>query len=444
MNSGRQAVEFFLNKKPVNDVYSHEISVMLLDLSMPDVDGLSVLKQIANTKGDLQVIVLTATNEIYSAVAAMNLGAMDYIINGEKDIFARIVASINSAIEKKNLKQQVYNLERTNNHRVSFSDLIGESKIFLNTISLAKKVTNSNVPVLIEGAIGSGKELLARAIHGNGTRSGKPFVYVNCESLEAHSADLTLFGREQQNSNMPGRILGKIREADGGTLLLDNIHMLRSDIQIKLLRFIQEGEIEPVDSRSAFKVNVRIISSTARDLETLVRHDRFREDLFYCLNVFLITIPSLSQRGSEDIKLIAESFCRNFSVSENKKIKNISPEALKMLSSFDWEDNIRQLRNYVFRAVVLCDDDELQPKHFPQVVNSENFKKIRKKLLNSVSRKTIDPVEILHHDGVCKNMEEIEKEVVEKLLDFHDGNLSEASKQLKVGRSTIYRKLRPE
>jgi DNA-binding NtrC family response regulator len=447
MNNGRQAVEFFLGKKPLNNIQPSEISIMLLDLSMPDVDGLSVLKQIAEVKGNLQVIVLTASNEISSAISALNLGADDYIMKGEKDLFARVVSSISNAIEKKNLKQQVYNLERKNSHQVSFSDLIGTSKNFLEAINLAKRVSNSNVPVLIEGAAGVGKELLARAIHGAGLKSGKPFITVDCSTLGQNAnfneVDIILFGGEKSAEHgITERSIGKIREADGGTIFLDNITYLRPDTQVKLLRFIREGAIEPVAGKSSVSVGVRIISSTSRDLESYVRHGRFREDLYYCLNIFLINIPSLSERGYEDIKALAENFCSDFSVNENKKIKGLTDQAIDLLCKFDWEDNIRQLRSYVFRAVVLCDGEMLRPEHFPQLINSTFIKKSKKK--PSDSGKILEKLDLFHPDGQCKNLEEIESEAIEKLLDFFDGNLSEVSKQLKVGRSTIYRKLKPE
>jgi DNA-binding NtrC family response regulator len=408
---------------------------------MPDVDGLSVLKQIANVKGDLQVVVLTAGNEISSAITALNLGAIDYIIKGERDLFARVVTSINSAIEKRNLRQQVSSLERKTSHQVSFSDLIGSGPSFIYAVNLAQKASNSNIPVLIEGQPGTGKEFLARAIHGSGSKSGKPFVVVDCKTLTNSSADMILFGCEKSPTNGE-RSLGKIKEADGGTLFLDNIDSLTPDLQIKLLRFIQEGTVKQVGGNLVSGVGVRIISATNQDLESYVRHDRFREDLYYCLNSFLISIPPLSDRGTDDIRVLSESFCRDFSVSENKKIKGFSDDAMRMLYVFDWENNIRQLRSYIFRAVALCDGEILELEHFPQVVHFKNSNKPKKITRNPANK--METVELFYPDGKCKDLEEIETEIFNKLITCFDGNLSETSKQLKVGRSTIYRKLNPE
>ena len=378
MDNGQDVVDFFTNKKVINNFSPNKISVMLIDLSMPDVDGLTVLKQIFSIKGELQIIVLTADNEVSSVISALNFGANDYIIKGERDVFVRIIASINNSIEKKNLKHQVCNLEYKNSYRVSFSDLIGDSEDFIEMINIAKKAINSNVPVLIQGDLGVGKELLAKAIHCSSVRSGKPFISVDCNYL--NNADVVLFGNNFVSENgVEEKSMGKIKEANGGTLFLDNVNCLRSDTQVKLLRFIQEGVVKPSGSSFVNKVNVRIISSTIKDLKSHVRCRRFREDLYYCLNIFPITMPSLLERGRMDIKLLAENFCRNFSANENKKIKGLSDAALNLIYRYDWSSNVRQLKSYVFRAVVLCTGTVLKPEHFPQILDSISSSKIKKK-----------------------------------------------------------------
>lgn len=443
MNSGMEVVDFFMNKKTINNISCHDIDVMLLDLSMPDLDGLTVLKQINPIKGDLQVIVLTANKDISLAVSAINLGAIDYIVKGEKDIFARVTASISNAIEKKNLKYQVSHLVRKGKDQVAFSDIIGQSEAISNTIKLAKKAINSSIPILIEGPSGSGKELLARAIHGSSLKSGKPFVMIECDLLKNSSAEEELFGSEKASNDGMSKNIGKIREANNGTIFFEKIDTLKHDLQVKILRFLQEGEFEPVGSKQPVRVNVRVISSTNRDLSKLVEAKKFREDLRYRISAFPITVPSLRERGDEDIKLLAENFCRNFSINENKKIKGISQEAFYLLCNYEWEDNIRQLKNSIFRAVVLCDEDFLKPEHFPQLLNKENNSLTKAK---SVIKKNSDInselIDIFDDEGGCKSLDLIEEEIIKRLVDIYNGNLSEVAKQLDVGRSTIYRKLK--
>lgn len=443
MNSGMEVVDFFMNKKVIDGLSCYDMDVMLLDVSMPDIDGLTVLKQIGAIKGDIQVIVLTANKDISRAVTAINLGAIDYIVKGERDIFTRVAASVSNAIEKKNLKYQVSHLARKSRDQVVFSDIIGQSDSLLQAIKLAKKAVNSSLPILIEGASGSGKELLARAIHGSSLRSGKPFVMVECDLLKSNTAEEELFGSDKPLSEGMTKNIGKFREANGGTIFFKKIDSLRSDLQIKILRFLQEGEFEPVGSRAPVRVNVQVISSTNRDLSKVVEAKKFREDLRYRISAFSIYLPSLKERDHNDIQILAESFCRNFSVNENKKIKGISQEALYMLCNYEWEDNIRQLKNSIFRAVVLCDDEFLKSEHFPQLLNKENNTLTKSKAVikenSSINSELID---IFDDEGNCKTLDSIEEEVVRRLVDIYNGNLSEVAKRLDVGRSTVYRKLK--
>ena len=444
VDSGKKVLDFFLKKKPVRDNLAiHDIDVMLLDLSMPEIDGLTLLKEIAPFKGDLQVIVLTATNNISMAVAAISLGAIDYIVKGEKDVYARVITSINNAIEKRNLKYQLSTMERHGKDQVSFTDIIGKSDPIMLALALAKKIANSSISVLIEGPNGVGKELLARAIHGSSTRSGKPFIAVDCESLKLGGADETLFGVDRMlDSGVIEKGMGKIREANGGTLFLDNVNALKLETQIKFLRFIQEGEIEAVGSKTIYKASVRIISSTNKNLRVLVDENRFREDLYYRLNIFPIVLPSLKERGPNDIRLLAESFCYNFCISENKKIKGFSNEAVDILVDYEWEDNIRQLKSYIFRAVVLCDDEFIKPEHLPKNVRVKDSNKEEGKVKRGFGRRGMELIDIFDDESGCKSLDQIEEEVVRRLVEFYNGNLSEVAKQLKVGRSTVYRKLK--
>ncbi len=438
MNSGMEVVDFFVNKKVIEGITSADIDVMLLDLSMPDIDGLTVLKKIADIKSDVQVIVLTATSDVTLAVNAINLGATDYIIKGKDDIFARLTASIKNAIDKKNLKYQVSNLVRKDQNQVAFSDIVGQSDSMLSVVNLAKKAVNISIPILIEGQSGCGKELLARAIHGSGTRSGKPFIVVECDMIKPELMEETLFGLEKSLTGKPK--IGKIRDAEGGTIFFKKIEFLTLDIQTKLLRFLQDGEFYPADSAKSIKSNARLIASTSKNLTKLTEEKKFREDLRYALSIFPIPVSSLQNRGNEDIKFLSDHFLRTFAVNENKKIKSISSEAYQILYDYDWKDNIRQLKNYIFRAVILCDGEVLNPEHFPQILNSEDSSgaSAAKKKLNVKS----DIVEIFDENGNCKSLGDIEEEISKKLMTKYQGNVSEVAKQLSIARSTLYRKLR--
>ncbi len=443
MKGGLEVVDFFMNKKSINNVSCTDVDVMLLDLSMPDLDGLSVLKQIGPVKGDVQVIVLTAKKDLTLSVAAINYGAIDYIVKGERDIFARISASINNAIEKKNLKYQVSNLVRKERDQVMFSDIIGRSEAVLKVIEMAKKVANSSIPVLIDGPGGSGKELLARAIHGSGSRSGKPFIAVECDSLRDVDAEEKLFGSEGVVADGMVKNIGKLREANSGTIFFRRIDLLRPSLQVKLLHFLQEGEFTPVSGKMPVRVDVRMMFSTVIDPKQLLTSKKIREDLYYRISVFPITMPSLKERGEDDIRILSESFCRDFSINENKKIRSISQEALGLLYACDLEDNVRQLKNTIFRAVVLSDGDSLNSEHFPQLLVKEDSNLTKAKAaIKKRSDINSELVDIFDEEGKCKTMDAIEEEIIKRLVDMRSGNLSEVAKQLNIGRSTIYRKLK--
>ena len=237
--------------------------------------------------------------------------------------------------------------------------------------------------------------------------------------------------------------IGKLREAHNGTIYLKRIDMLKPDLQVKLLRFMQEGEFTPCMSKVPVRVDARIIASSTTPLQKVVANKKFREDLFYRIAAFPINVPSLKERGDEDIKLLSETFCRDFSINENKKIKAISQDVLYLLYNYDWEDNVRQLKNLIFRAVVLCDGDVLKSEHFPQLLNKENNNLTKAKAaIKKSSDINSELIDIFDDEGVCKTMEAVEEEVIKRLVDIYNGNLSEVAKKLDIGRSTIYRKLK--
>jgi DNA-binding NtrC family response regulator len=447
-DTGFDVINLFVNKQAINGVNYDQIDVLLLDISLPDIDGISVIRKIAEFKGDAQIIVLTGDDNTNLAINAMNLGAIDYIVKGEKDLFTRVTASVNNAIEKKNLRYQLNHLFRKGQNQNSFSDIIGQSKKILEMISIAKKIVNSKILVLISGPSGSGKEFLARVIHGSGEKTGKPFVSIDCGLLNGSDGEKQLFGSDRLLSDSGLRRIGKIHEANNGTILFKNVELLNLDMQTKVLRFLQDGGFFPVGSKNHVTSDARIIFSTKVDLLKMVRERKFRQDFYYKIFNFTIDVPSLKERGEEDIKLLSESFCFEFSSSENKKIKKISNDALAMLYKYNWDDNIRQLKNLIFRAVVMSEDNMLNIDDFPKI-KIDKPKEVEKKEVEQISNRkkyvgniVNESINIFDVNGKCKSLEEIEIELINRLTDLCEGNLTEVAKNLQIGRSTIYRRVK--
>ena len=278
----------------INGPRGEQITLMLLDLVMPDMGGLDVLAKLRATNPDLPVIVLTAKGGIDSAVEAMRAGANDFLVKPASP--ERIAVSIRNQLKIGTLSGEVKQLKKKTDNRLSFDDLVANAPEMKQVFRLGTRAAQSDIPILIEGESGAGKELIARAIQGTSARAGKPFVTVNCGAIPENLIESILFGHEKGSfTGASDKHLGKFQEADGGTLFLDEIGELRLDMQVKLLRALQEGEVDPVGSKRPVKVDVRIISATNRDLGQMAREGSFREDLYYRLNVFPILVPSLAR-----------------------------------------------------------------------------------------------------------------------------------------------------
>ncbi len=345
-----------------------QISLVVLDLMMPDVDGIQVLSKLRAVNQELPVLVLTAKGGIDSAVEAMRAGASDFLVKPASP--ERIKVSIGNALKLGVLSGEVTRLKKKQQNRLVFDDMIARSSGMRQVIRLGTRASQSTIPILIEGESGVGKELIARAIQGCSERAGRPFVTVNCGAIPENLIESILFGHEKGAfTGATDKHLGKFQEADGGTLFLDEIGELRLDMQVKLLRALQEGEIDPVGAKRPIKVDVRIISATNRDLNELTKDGKFREDLYYRLNVFPVFVPPLRERR-EDIPALAQYFVARFTAEENKQVVGFTAEALELLDSYDWPGNVRQLENTVFRAVVLCDEERLDVADFPQIASA--------------------------------------------------------------------------
>jgi DNA-binding NtrC family response regulator len=430
-----------------------QIALVLLDLIMPDIDGLEVLARLRVSHPDLPVIVLTAKGGIDSAVEAMRAGASDFLVKPASP--ERIAVSIRNQLKIGTLSGEVSRLKKKTDNRLVFDDLVGKSDEMKQVFRLGVRAAQSTIPILIEGESGTGKELIARAIQGSSDRAGKPFVTVNCGAIPENLIESILFGHEKGSfTGASDRHLGKFQEADGGTLFLDEIGELRLDMQVKLLRALQEGEVDPVGAKRPVKVDVRIISATNRDLSELTREGRFREDLFYRLNVFPIFVPPLRDRHG-DVPTLVRHFITRFAIEEHKPVAGLTPEAADVLERYSWPGNVRQLENTIFRAVVLCDGSLLDSCDFPQIAAAMG---VDAKPRRPIAVTDVQAMEALNYSpalpaspyalslvdvaGHMRKMEELESEIIRLAIARYDGHMSEVARRLGIGRSTLYRKLK--
>lgn len=432
---------------------SPPVSLILLDLVMPDLDGMGVLTRMRDAKIATPVIVQTAHGSIEAVISAMRVGAQDFVV---KPVGAeRLQISIRNALSAGALAEEMRRISRRAQGALSFGDLVSRSETMARVVRLGERAATSTIPVLIEGESGVGKELIARAIQGASDRRGKPFVTVNCGALPANLVESILFGHEKGAfTGATEKHVGKFAEANGGTLFLDEIGELPLDIQVKLLRALQEGEIDPLGARRPQRVDVRLISATNRNLIELVKRGQFREDLFYRLNVFPIGVPPLRTRR-QDIPDLARRFAARIAAEEGKIIRGLSGEALGLLERYDWPGNVRQLENAIFRAVVLAENDELTVTEFPQIaahvggyelrVPSLPATQIEPPRASEIVRVEIrDPnvLPLLADNGEMRKLEEIEAQALRFALTHYRGQMSEIARRLGIGRSTLYRKMK--
>src|SRR5712672_1263998 len=453
------------------------IDAVVLDLVMPDLDGLGVLARMHEAGIGIPVIVQTAHGGIDNVVTAMRAGAADFVV---KPVGAeRLAVSLRNALAASALEGELARLKRSRSGTLTFKDIVTRSPRMHAVLRTAEKAAASAIPVLIEGQSGVGKELIARAIHGSGERRAKPFVAVNCGAIPDNLVESLLFGHEKGAvTGATERHLGKFVEASGGTLFLDEVGELPLSAQVKLLRAIQEGEVEPVGARKPVKVDVRLISATNRDLIADVKAGRFREDLFYRLHVFPISVPSLADR-TEDIVELARHFLIRFAAEEGKRITQISGQALSLLTAYRWPGNVRQLENAIFRVVVLAENDEIGPDEFPQIAatlcrtgdspeitpehtgegieldappvlappafaelpSSEAGRMQPAPLIPSAPFPEAHMVSLLDTRGAIRPLEEVEVDAIRFAIAHYSGQMSEVARRLGIGRSTLYRKL---
>jgi DNA-binding NtrC family response regulator len=432
------------------------VDLAIVDLVMPGLDGIALMGKLREAGNETPIIVQTAHGSIETVVTAMRAGAIDFVV---KPVGAeRLQISIKNALRVDSLEGEIRRMRRRVSGLLTFRDLASRSPDMGRVIRLAERAAKSNIPVLIEGESGVGKEVLARAIQGCSDRKGKPFVTVNCGAIPDNLVESTLFGHEKGAfTGATERHLGKFVEASGGTLFLDEIGELPLDAQVKLLRAIQEGEVDPVGGKKSVRVDIRLISATNKSLLDLVKQGRFREDLYYRLNVFPMTLPPLRARR-EDIADLARSFVARFAAEEGKRVRGISAEALALLTRYEWPGNVRQLENAVFRAVVLADGDELTIAEFPQIAAHVDGFEVRippapaladtpagQGPIREIVRVEVrDPhgMTLVDDSGELRKLDDLEGEIIRFALRHYRGHMSEVSRRLGIGRSTLYRKLK--
>ncbi len=444
---GEQAISMLAKSR------GRKINLVMLDLVMPDLDGFGVLEKLRKLKLAYPVIVQTARGGIETVVRAMRLGAHDFVVKPASP--ERIRVSVENALSLKAIKSEISRLQKTSNGELTFDDLIISSSSMRAVAKMGKKAARSNIPVLIEGPSGVGKEMVARAIQGSSDRAKKPFITVNCGALPENLIESVLFGHEKGSfTGAHERHIGKFQEANGGTLFLDEVGELPPHVQVKLLRALQEGEVDPIGAKKPVKSDFRLISATNKTLLEETRSGNFREDLYYRLSVFPILVPSLNERR-EEIPDLARHFLARFSMEEGRShIKSIAADALKLLVSHDWPGNIRQLENTIFRAVILCEGNMLTLDDFPQIAihhPRENTSPVQPGTMTMTSDtdgKThqslagMRSTPLLSDNGEIKELEDIEGEVIRFAIELYNGKLSQVAKRLGIGRSTLYRRLK--
>jgi two-component system response regulator HydG len=412
--------------KAVEKVRGGPFDLILMDVRMTVMDGIEALKQIKQYNPAIPVLIMTAYSSVESAVEALKAGAYDYLTKPLD--FEALKITIERALEHTRLKEENEALKKKIRSGFNIEDIIGNSRPMKELMDMLAMVAPSEATVLITGESGTGKELIARAIHFNSDRREGPLVIVNCAALAETLLESELFGHEKGAfTGADKRRKGRFMQANKGTIFLDEIGEMSPMMQAKLLRVIQDREIQRVGSDKAIQVDVRIVAATNRDLEEDVSSSKFREDLYYRLNVVPLMVPPLRDR-LEDIPLLAQHFLDKYAEKSRKRIRGFTPLAMDMLLKYEWPGNVRELENAVERAVILLSGDYISEKELPLTI-AQSY--IKEGSTTDLGRNVIQ----------LQSLEDIEKVAILAALDAAGGNKSEAARKLKITRRTLYKKL---
>lgn len=410
-------------KEAINIASSNMIDLVLSDLKMPGGSGTDLLKEIKKINPEIQLVIITAHGTIENAVETMKEGAFDYLLKpvnlDELDLL------IKKIFERKNLISENKYLKEQLNEKYDIKGLIAYSKSMDDVLNLAARVAESKATVLIRGESGTGKEVLAKAIHYSSSRAEKPFVAVNCAALNENLLESEIFGHEKGSfTGADKQKRGRFELADTGTLFLDEVGDLPASTQIKLLRVLQEGQFERVGGTITLNTDVRIISATNRNIEKLISENRFREDLYYRLNVVTINIPPLRER-KEDLVHLIEHFIKKYIADTKKQKAEFSKEALDLLMKYDYPGNVRELENIVHHSVVIARNEIITTDDLP----------VNLKILKSDSRDV--PVSANENLPFTEQVDNLEKKLIFDALDKTDGNQTKAAKMLGISERNL-------
>ncbi|EZP50927.1 MULTISPECIES: sigma-54-dependent transcriptional regulator [Sphingomonas] len=411
-----------------------QLDAILLDHWAPDADAAPLIAELRERRPALPLLMLTANGSVAHAVAAMRAGATDFLVKPLAP--ERLLAALESAVagtaagELRPLTEKIPAL-------LAFDEIVGSSPDFRAALAIAAKAARARVPVLVEGESGVGKEVVADAIHAASPRAKKPIVTVNCGAIPANLVESELFGHERGAfTGAFERKIGKFADADGGTILLDEIGEMPLETQVKLLRVLQSGEIQPIGARHAREVDVRVIAATNKKLLEEVEAGRFREDLYYRLNVVQVTIPPLRERLA-DVPALARHLLARIAQQPGLRPLGITDDALALLVQYDWPGNVRQLQNALFRAAVLCEGAALTRSDFPQIAALGN----RRGAATGSANGSAGGITLFRPDGNLRPLEDIEADVIRLAIGHYRGRMTEVARRLGIGRSTLYRKL---
>ena len=395
--------------------------VVLCDVFLPDGNGVDLVSSVKKTAPNVEIILLTAHGNIPDGVQAIKNGAFDYITKGDDN--NKIIPLVSRAVEKARMNVRLEKLEKKVRQTYSFDSVLGDSKALKDAVSLAQKVSGTDVPVLLTGETGTGKEVFAQAIHYNSKRAKQNFVAVNCSSFSKELLESEMFGHKA--GSFTGALKDKkglFEEADNGTIFLDEIGEMAFELQAKLLRILETGEYIKIGDTKPTRVNVRVVAATNRNLPEEITAGRFREDLFYRLSVFQIHLPPLRERAG-DVRILAKAFVKDFSVRLARPVTEITPAFLEALEQQPWKGNIRELRNVIERSLIVCESERLDVADLPLDIQNTHYEQSDETTPGSFE------------------LSAMERRHIARVLEYTKGNKTEAARLLKIGLTTLYRKI---